>query len=518
MGSDIKSNKSVVRSTLVYGFLTVSFLILILVAIRFLTIEADEAWMLLSVGQLAGGPFAANGVVSAPAVTSGGLYAAIHYPLMLAGQPIEVHRLISFVFAGLTLVTVYMIVRAQHTEMCVGLLGVVAFMTVPGFLLQAGMATAEMTSTFLLIAGAWYWTKRGNATLAGSVMSGILFGLSSATRMSALIALPAIVVWAPYFARSFRRPILHTLVACVAALAIFILSTAAYYLLFRMGDSDSFVSSLGVSTGVFDYRDISSWLAYFLASENLFPIVTLVVSALALALAPPAGSFAAARPLCVLLLLIGVIGWVAWIVKAPIPHLRYLWPALPALWLCGTLLLLGWLTELGPGRSRLLLQAAVASVWTAQFAISFREVYDGDSLAVVYEAVGRAPIKSRLVFFRARQEQNEFATLVSKLPSDVQICALKKEVSYPITFLSGRKIQSISDVPRSVHPVSNCAYLVMFPSDKNIWVPTLSTQEWIRSNTKLYSRLGDYSVYEINPGAPQIRSPLDVRIGEQEHP
>ena len=77
MGSDIKSNKSVVRSTLVYGFLTVSFLILILVAIRFLTIEADEAWMLLSVGQLAGGPFAANGVVSAPAVTSGGLYAAI---------------------------------------------------------------------------------------------------------------------------------------------------------------------------------------------------------------------------------------------------------------------------------------------------------------------------------------------------------------------------------------------------------------------------------------------------------
>ena len=99
--------------------------------------------MLLSVGQLAGGPFAAKGVISVPVVTSGGLYAAIHYPLMLAGQPIEVHRLISFVFAGLTLVTVYMIVTAQHTDMRVGLFGVVAFMTVPGFLLQAGMATAE---------------------------------------------------------------------------------------------------------------------------------------------------------------------------------------------------------------------------------------------------------------------------------------------------------------------------------------------------------------------------------------
>ena len=474
--------------------------------------------MLLSVGQLAGGPFAAKGVISVPVVTSGGLYAAIHYPLMLAGQPIEVHRLISFVFAGLTLVTVYMIVTAQHTDMRVGLFGVVAFMTVPGFLLQAGMATAEMTSTFLLIAGAWYWTKGGNATLAGSVMSGILFGLSCATRTSALIALPAIVVWAPYFARSFPHPILHTLVVCVAALAIFLLSTAAYYLLFQMEDSDSFVSYIGTGTGIFHYRDISSWLAYFLASENLFPIVTLVVSALALALAPPAGSFAAARPLCVLLLLIGVIGWVAWIVKAPIPHLRYLWPALPALWLCGTLLLLGWLTELGPGRSRLLLQAAVVSVWTAQFAISFREVYDGDSLAVVYEAVGRAPIKSRLVFFLARQEQNELASLVSKLPADAQVCALMKEVSYPITFLTGRKIQSISDVPLSIHPVSYCAYLVMFPSDKNMWVPTLSTQEWIRSNTKLYSRLGDYSVYQIEPGAPAIGSPLDVRLGEQEHP
>ena len=431
--------------------------------------------MLLSVGQLAGGPFAAKGVIGVPVVTSGGLYAAIHYPLMLAGQPIEVHRLISFVVAALTLVTVYLIIRAQHTDMWVGLLGVVAFMTVPGFVLQAGMATAEMTSTFLLIAGAWYWTERGNATLAGSIMSGILFGLSCATRTSALIALPAIVVWAPYFARSFPHPILHTLVVCVAALAIFLLSTAAYYLLFRMGDSDSFVSYVGTVTGVLYYRDISSWLAYFLASQNLFPIVTLGVSALALALAPPAGSFAAARPLCVLLLLIAVIGWVAWVVKAPIPHVRYLWPALPALWLCGTLLLLGWLTALGPGRSRLVVQAAVVSVWTAQFVISFREVCYGDSLAVVDEAIGRIPIKTHLMFFLARQEQNELASLLSNLPSDAEVCALKKEFAYPITFITGRIIESISDIPHSIHPDRNCAYLVLFPSDKNIWVPTLST-------------------------------------------
>jgi 4-amino-4-deoxy-L-arabinose transferase-like glycosyltransferase len=492
-----------------------TFLVLILTAIRFLTVEADESWNLLSVGQLAGAPFAPKGVLSAAVVTSGGLYAAIHYPLILAGLPIEVHRLMSFMFAVLTLATVYRIIRAQGAETWVGLFGVVAFMTVPGFLLQAGMAMAEMISTFLLIIGAWYWTNRGNSTLAGSAIAGVLFGMSCATRTSALIVLPAIAVWALLFGRRLLRPILHTLVACGVAFAVYAFCTAVYYILFHFTGSNEFTKYLGFSTGASYYRGPTSWMAYFLTSANLFPFLALVVSAVALALGPPAGTFAKTRSFCVLLVSIGVIGWVAWIVKAPIPHLRYLYPALPALWLAGTLLLSGWLTVLESGRPRILLQVAVVSAWAAQFAISFREVYYGDSLAIVYEAVGLSPEKNRLAFFAARQDQEKLVSVVTGLPDDARICALIKEVSYPITLLTGRRFESLSD---SVRTNENCSYLVMFPSDKNVWVPTSATEEWIRDNTNTYKRFGDYAIYEIKPGAPELANPPEVRIGEQEHP
>jgi hypothetical protein len=172
----------------------------------------------------------------------------------------------------------------------------------------------------------------------------------------------------------------------------------------------------------------------------------------------------------------------------------------------------GWLTVLEPGRPRLLLQAAVVSSWAAQFAISFREVYYGDSLAVVYEAVGLSPMKYRLAFFKARQNQNRMASVISELPPDERICVLSKEFSYPITFLTGRTIQSLSaTIPNN----ESCSYLVILPSDRNIVIPTASTTNWIRDNATLDKSFGDYLLYRIKQGAHEPPTPSLFPLGEQ---
>ena len=97
------------------------------------------------------------------------------------------------------------------------------------------MATAEMTATFLVIVGAWYWTDRGSLTLAGSVVSGLLFGLACATRTSAFIVVPAIIAWGALYHRSFSRLMTNTLIACGVACVVFILGTATLYALFVRG-------------------------------------------------------------------------------------------------------------------------------------------------------------------------------------------------------------------------------------------------------------------------------------------
>jgi hypothetical protein len=395
---------------------------------------------------------------------------------------------------------VYAIAKAQWGNIGAGVLAAAAFVTVPGALLQTGLATGEMISTFLLIAAAWYWSMRGSASMSGSLLSGILFGLSCATRMSALIALPALIIWSVLNARITPRAILHAIVASVIASAVFLLALGTYYLAFRPHLVEIFARDMAESTGVEQQRGIQSILSYFVTSESLFPVFIMVVAAVSLISSPPTVSFARIRPFCALLLLIGVIGWMAWIVKAPIPHLRYLWPALPSIWLGTILLLLHWLITLKPNGTRLLLHVTIISVWATQFSLSFRQLYLGDSLMLVYEAARRTSIDWRQPF-RARHAQEGAAAVIAGLPADARVYARIDPVAYPITWLTNRKILSLSEFSASVSANAD-QYLILFPSDKNIWPATLPLRNWIQANTTLFNRIDDYYVYRINANAP----------------
>ena len=299
------------------------------------------------------------------------------------------------------------------------------------------------------------------------------------------------------YARVVPRVILHAVVALATASAIFLVSGGIYYALFNTHNNlHTLASNMAWATGVARPTDLASIISSFATSETLFPASMMVVAAVALIPSPQRESFAAIRPLCVLLWLIGVIGWAAWIVKAPIPHMRYLWPALPAAWLCGVLLVVDWLMALRPGRGRVLLHTAILSVGATQFALSFRQVAYGDSLKLVY-AARWSPIAG-FQPFHARQDQDRVASIVAGLPADAQVYALVPPVSYPITWLTGREIRPALE---SASPPSGRGdqYLILFPSDKSIWRPTLETLNWIEGNATPHSRFDDYSVYGLRP-------------------
>jgi hypothetical protein len=120
------------------------------------------------------------------------------------------------------------------------------------------------------------------------------------------------------------------------------------------------------------------------------------------------------------------------------------------------------------------------------------------------EAVGVAPIRGaahgkRVPPFEARRDQNEIGSILSGLDDNKRICALIKELSYPLTILTGVKVKSLLD-QSGYTQTSKCDYLIVFPAEKNIWIPSRRAIEWIINNTKLYAQVGDYSLYEIAPG------------------
>lgn len=491
---------------------------LIFTAIHFFTIEIDEAFNLLSVGQISGGPFSGKDFVAYPVLTSGGLFAAIHYVVLRVHLPIEANRLVSVAFSCLTLLMVYRIVKSQWGNRSVALLGVTAFVTVPGFVFVSGLAWAETVSAFLLIAATWHWTTHGSATLVGSVLSGVLFGLAMATRLTALVpALLAIVIWSLIYARTF--PVGHGIVAVAIASAVFLLCVAIYCWQFHVSDFYGFLRHSLNATGTSRVKGLGVILDDLLVSEGIFPLYGLVAAGCALFLLPQAQTFAAVRPLCVLLWLIAVIGWAAWILIAPFPYLRYLWPALPALWLCGILLLLGWFVTLTPGRPRLVLQAVVLSAWSTQFALSVRQVALGETTTLVWQGTHQSPIDtfpfpSHETPLQARKEQYKFASIVAGIPKDAHIYIDYADFSFPITFIAHRRANSIRDVKRW----EGDNFLMLVPFDKNTIMLSQATREWIQSNTKLYDRAGDYALYKIDTGASEAPGTFIYPMGAEPPP
>jgi hypothetical protein len=278
----------------------------------------------------------------------------------------------------------------------------------------SGLAWAETASTLLLIAAAWHWTARGNASLQGSVLSGVLFGLAMATRVNALVALLAIALWSLIYTPTI--PVPRGILACAVASAVFLLCVGLYSLLFHASDVSGILRNMSGATGFSHLKPISFGGGSARIGGHLSGVHRSRRGG-ALFLPPQTKASAGLRPFCVLLWLIGTIGWAAWLVFPPFPYLRYLWPALPALWLCGVLLLSDWFVMLGPGRSRLLLQAVVISVWIVQFTLSVRQVALGDTATLKWQGTHQSPIdvlpRMQQRAWQAWSEQKKFASFYS---------------------------------------------------------------------------------------------------------
>jgi hypothetical protein len=221
------------------------FLLLFAAGAVFFTVEPDEAWILLSTMKAFGLPVPDTSAVATPILTSGGLHTLVHGVIAIFTTSIIAHRAVSVLFSAGLLGLVFAILRGLPASPGLAAAGTAMFAAVPGFVLQAGLATAEVMATTLMLGGLLLWVRRGLQSAVGAVWAGVLVGLASATRVNCVVALGAMVVGILLARISWRERLLRSGLGIGVAALLLVVGLTTWMLAF----------------GVASYRDLSAIMA-----------------------------------------------------------------------------------------------------------------------------------------------------------------------------------------------------------------------------------------------------------------
>lgn len=467
-----------------------------------LTIEPDEAWSVVSAARAMGSPRALPYGVDHPVVTSGGLYALLQGLMFRLDPSIVPHRLISIGFAVALVAVVYRLLTRLSNDRTAIALGLCFFVAAPGWYLVAPLALAEIIASTVLLLSLVYWTRQAGLSLTSALVAGVLFGVACATRMTCLGALPAIFVWSVLFRTDWRTRYLYSSLAIAMAVVVFAGLTALYSQLFGVGNADAFFLYLQQSAGLDPNQKLERRINFLLSANAYLPILGIIAITSWYATRFRTHRNSEAYRLGALLLLAGTLLLIAWLLRAPIAHVRYLWPAIPLLWIA---VILAGLTHLNSSALRVVpgfVHAIVLAACFIQILLTLRALAVSESITLEYEFSGRTPLSTFSQPFAARGHQADMSRLVSLLDANSKVYSIQPLAAIPVSFEAQRRILSIHHAPS----FSSRDHVLLLPSDLDLFKPSWRTIAWIENNTTLVQTYGDYSLRSVNKDSPGLDS------------
>ena len=489
---------------LLYGGVVGSFLLLFLAAVFLLTVEADESWILLSTAHAFGVPVPLTDAFGRPTITTGGLHLLLHGLLARVTTSIVIHRLISTVTAALLFLLVYRICRSLRHPRSRAMAGAALFATVPGFVLQAGLAMGEVIAVVFLIGAGLHWIRRGALSLRAAAVTGLLLGLAFATRVNCAAAAGGLIAYAIVAPHPNWQRLSRALLAVLVAMVVLAVSVAFYYYVGSTPAAGEQAAHVATATGIGSGRKSVFQIVQALLMMNEFlPILLLVLIAAAWIVRrvglPGAEEEDDTGDLAGIMLLMGLAILAAWILFAPIPHLRYLWPALVCIWMAGIVLFLDVWLQAKRAVTRLTLHGVVGVACGYALLAGVFMVGHGESLTLVYRAMGLSarPALPRGDWFRAARDQRALASFIASQPMSAHFYTLYAPGAYPVVYLSGRSIPNSGRMSDAEN-----RFLILLPADHAVWQPSGAYSAWKKAYTRPVFRSGDFAILRVDDRAP----------------
>lgn len=476
-------------------------------AVFVMTLGTDEAWVLNGLRSSLHVPV--EDLSTELIVTSGGPFALANLALeWLAGSRVWLHRLVSLVCLGLSFVLILKSlgnIGNKPAPRSATWLMLAPLMAVPG---AAEVGTAALGTSMglcLMLSAMTVWAAPKVSLVWRVITGGLLYGLAAAARFDLVLFGPALLLASGMHVTSSRRLEMRLSLPACAFVGIGMFVFLLNQWIMSLPANAMLPAEMGAATGIEGWalnypRQLNQWFTL----TTFAPLSLLAVMAVSAFWGPQASSEPARADVPrfeSLLLATGLVLLAAWLVRAPIPHLRYAFPALFCFAALGALGLQHAVVQsLAEGSSRhfLLCQCVALACLVGSIGTTARSLVMADSDYASWEWTHEIPY-DYFRRFEAKQHQNDVtAFLRTELPNEARLYSY---VPYALRYLTMRPVVAIERVSSAAaKSMYSGRYLVLTPGVGTYFYMKSATADWIRTNATLVKQIGRYSIYKLPDG------------------
>lgn len=481
----------------------IALLLLSLALIYFFTLSFDEAWLMSNYIEIFEGVKSETKFIPI-SLTNGGVFALTGVILYsLFGIHIWIYRLISYI----SLVTIsYLLWRwsmLRWSNVSASLIVLAVFLGMWGAVELGALAYGGVAAMMLLLVGL-HIRESGEDhknMLRTCLLTGLFLGLASSSRLNLLAIFPAIFfesLLSPVHRKKRVKEFLYIALAGLASflfcqlLVIYISPTASDMMLIKS------LESTGLGALWLDYpRIFNKWIV----ANGFLPFFFMIATS-AYAFFDTSKYSRAIRTL----ILFGWLHWAAWLIRAPIAHLRYLWPTIAAFSIVagfGLASFYVWAKENSRPALCCMSVAVALGFATMGFVSGFRSLIHGEADILSWEWSRQTPL-SKYRWIRYQPFQNkmaEYLTTHMKRGEEVGVLGL----DLGIEILSGVKVVPIkyyfdgdawngNPLPKKILITPIIGHLLYMD-------PAVS--QWMEDNLKKEAQFGRYILYQVEGSYPE---------------
>lgn len=473
-----------------------------LTLIYFLTLSYDEAWLMSEYREIFEGKNFEYKMIT-QSMTNGGVFVLIGaFIYSLFGIHIWLFRLVSYSSLLMISCILWRWSKNRWSDTTASLIVLSVFLGAWGTVELGAMAYGCVVAMLLFLVSLHFMlnAEDSSSRLRRYILCGIFVGFASSSRLNFLAIFPAIILEAllPYGNR--RKKLIDALCISVIGAASFLFSLLLV-IYFSPESSKALIERSVTNTGLenlwLDYpRILNKWIV-----ANGFLPIYIMAGLTGYAFWDDSKYSRIMR----ILVVFGWLHWFAWLIRAPIAHLRYFWPTIASFAVVGGFgLAFFYVWAKRNSRSSLSLVAlAVSSAFVAHgLANGFRSLIHGEANILSWEWSRETPL-SNYRWLRYKRQQNQMVEyLIAHQSKGEEIGVIG--IDLELETLSGIKVVPLSyyfegdgwkkkSLPKKllISPMIG-HYLYLKPS----------LFQWMEENLQKEVQYGRYILYRVSGSYP----------------